>query len=96
MQRTSNIGYWESFNGSEIGYYNDNTDEYITENEYWELDQNERENYTESISEVYQTYIISERGANILKECTDEIVWYNDELNMYGVYVIGVQVGIMY
>lgn len=33
--------------------------------------------------EVFQWYIISDRGAEILQEYTDEIVMYNDELDMY-------------
>lgn len=33
--------------------------------------------------EVFQYYIISEAGAEILKEWTDEIVWYNEELDLY-------------
>jgi len=33
--------------------------------------------------EVYQYYIISDSGAEILKEWTDDPVWYNEELNMY-------------
>lgn len=33
--------------------------------------------------EVYQYYIISPRGAEILSEWTDDPVWYNEKLNMY-------------
>ena len=33
--------------------------------------------------DVYQTYIISEQGAEILQEYTNEIVYYNAELDMY-------------
>ena len=40
------------------------------------------EEYDEYI-DVYQYYIISEQGAKILSECTEEIVWYNEELDMY-------------
>lgn len=47
-----------------------------------------REGYWEQISgdyedEVYQFYIITEYGATFLTEYTDEIVYYNDELDMY-------------
>lgn len=59
IRKTSNIGYWEEYNGSE---YDEENDEYI---------------------DVFQYYIISENGARILADCTDEIVWYNDELDMY-------------
>lgn len=34
-------------------------------------------------SEIYQDYIISEQGYNILSELTDELVFYNEKLNMY-------------
>lgn len=40
------------------------------------------EEYDEYI-DVYQYYIISDDGARILSECTEEIVWYNEELDMY-------------
>jgi hypothetical protein len=32
--------------------------------------------------DIYQTYIVDSRGAEILKEA-DEILYYNDELDMY-------------
>lgn len=34
-------------------------------------------------NEVFQYYIISDNGAEILKEWTNELVWYNEELDMY-------------
>ncbi len=50
----------------------------------WELingsDYNEE--YDEYI-EVFQYYIISDNGADILQELTDEIVYYNEKLDMY-------------
>lgn len=33
--------------------------------------------------EIFQYYIISESGANILCEFTNEIVFYNEDFNMY-------------
>ena len=33
--------------------------------------------------EVFQYFIISDYGARVLMDCTDEIVWYNDELDLY-------------
>lgn len=41
----------------------------------------ELENETEP--DIFQYFIISEQGANILKEWTDEIVYYNETLDMY-------------
>lgn len=34
-------------------------------------------------TEIFQYYIISDQGAEILQEYTDEIVFYNDTLNMF-------------
>lgn len=33
--------------------------------------------------EIFQYYIVSDEGARILKEWTNEILFYNEELNMY-------------
>lgn len=33
--------------------------------------------------EIFQYYIVSENGAEILQEYTEEIIFYNDSLNMY-------------
>lgn len=43
-------------------------------------DYNEEEDYYE---DIYQYYIISSHGAEILERYTDEIVYYNEELDMY-------------
>lgn len=48
------------------------------ENEIEELEREQDEQ-----PEIYQYFIISEAGADILKDYTDEIVYYNDHLNMY-------------
>lgn len=51
---------------------------------YWEeYNGSEYNDETDEYTEVYQYYIISESGAEILAEYTDEIVWYNEELDMY-------------
>ena len=57
-------------NTQDIGYWEEyNGSEYDTENDEY--------------IDVFQYFIISEYGANILKDYTDEIVWYNDKLDMY-------------
>ena len=33
--------------------------------------------------DIFQYYIIDENGANILQELTNEIIFYNDELDIY-------------
>ena len=43
----------------------------------WELAWGEDE------CEIYQFYIISERGYEILRDFTDEVVYYNSELDLY-------------
>lgn len=51
---------------------------------YWEcVNGSDYDEETDETTEVFQFYIISDRGAEILMECTDEIVWYNETLDMY-------------
>lgn len=64
----------------------ENTEEYKKlEKKYNEITSDiqelkDEENYP---AEIFQYYIISDSGARILCELTDEIVFYNDELDMY-------------
>lgn len=51
--------------------------------ENWELTNGLEENEYGDYIEVYQYYIISESGARFLEEYTDEIVYYNEQLDMY-------------
>lgn len=51
--------------------------------ENWELDNGLEEDEDGNYYEVYQYYIISDYGARILREYTDEIVYYNEQLDMY-------------
>ena len=78
MQKTYDIGYWETVNGSEISYYDNEKDMYM---EYDEIEN--WDNISEYYSEIYQYYIISELGYRILSELTNEIVFYNELLDMY-------------
>lgn len=57
---------------AEIGYW-----ELINGNDYYEDETGEH------YVEVYQCFIISERGAEILQKYTDEIIYYNEALSMY-------------
>lgn len=85
--------YAEDSDGNEYSYSEaqDRIEELREEQE--ELDE-DSERYTEieedirclediRYSEIFQYFIISDNGAEILKEYTDEIVLYNSELNMY-------------
>jgi hypothetical protein len=49
----------------------------------WDLYCGEMEDEDGEYYEFYQYYIISESGASFLDEYTDEIVYYNPDLNMY-------------
>lgn len=51
--------------------------------ENWELVTGEEENEYGEYQEVYQYYIITESGYRFLEDFTDELVYYNRELDMY-------------
>lgn len=119
IKTTANIGYWETENGAEE-YYEDNNGcryTYDEKEDRVEELESELENLRDRLEEcednlmddsieeiqarideieedlnslyyayyqeIYQYYIISYNGAEILKEWTDEIVFYNEELDMY-------------
>ena len=51
---------------------------------YWEVENgSDYDEETDEYKEYFQYYIISESGANILKDYTNETVWYCESLNMY-------------
>lgn len=51
---------------------------------YWDIvSGTDYDEETDSYSEVFQWYIIDDNGAKILETWTDEIVYYNEELDMY-------------
>ena len=82
MEKTIEIGYWEIENGS-VFYYENSRGDTISETDYYDLSPEDQEDYFEHYNEVFQYYIIDENGARILEELTNEIVWYNEVLNMY-------------
>lgn len=51
--------------------------------ENWGLESGEEEDADGYLKEVYQYYIISYEGARTLKDLTDELVFYHEELDMY-------------
>lgn len=61
---------------------NNNVFEYIGY-ENWALESGEEEDEDGYFQEVYQYYIVSDSGASFLEEYTDELVFYNEELDMY-------------
>lgn len=67
------VDYWEVVNGSICEYYDADGNEVEPGEEY------ESEEY----NEVYTWFIISEQGAKILEDYTNEIVYYNEKLDIY-------------
>ena len=51
--------------------------------ENWELENGLEEDEDGNYLEVYQYYIITESGARFLSDYTDELVFYNQQLDMY-------------
>lgn len=52
--------------------------------EEWELENGcDYDEENDTYEEIYQYFIISEAGADILKDYTNEIVYYNSHLDMY-------------
>ena len=49
----------------------------------WELENGGETDEDDEYYEIYQWYIISDAGARFLEEYTDEIVYYNEDLDMY-------------
>jgi hypothetical protein len=51
--------------------------------ENWQLESGKEENEDGYPYDIYQYYIITAAGARFLEEYTDEIVFYNEDLDMY-------------
>ena len=51
--------------------------------ENWELESGCEESEDGDYLEVYQYYIVTDSGARLLAELTDELVYYNERLDMY-------------
>lgn len=96
MLKTYDIGYWEQESGfvdnseeieelnekiSELMLDNDN-DEHTEEIDELQERIEELEEEQDDFPEIFQYYIVSDNGAEILKEI-NEIVFYNDALDMY-------------
>ena len=82
IEKTVDIGYWNCENGSQY-YYEDDNGNIIGESDYYELPLEKQDLYSEHWDEVFQYYIIDDNGARILTELTDELVWYNEELDLH-------------
>ena len=97
-KRLGIIGYWEQESGiidntEEIEELQEQIDELMLDNDNDEhtekieelqeqLNELEEEQANSYDTEIFQYYIVSDNGAEILKEI-NEIVFYNEELDMY-------------
>lgn len=51
---------------------------------YWEeVNGSEYDEDEDCYIDVFQYFIVSDYGARLIQECTNEILWYNEELDMY-------------
>lgn len=71
--------FFETYCGSEYTYYNKD-DEEITEEEFYEQ---EDDGAYQEYDDIYQYYIISSYDAERLSDYTEELVIYNDDLDLY-------------
>lgn len=64
---------------------NENNPSQIIENEINEINEQieELENEQDEDKEVFQWFIIDDRGARLLQQETNEIIYYNETLDMY-------------
>ena len=72
------VDNWEVVNGSEIKYYDSKADDYVEESEIENWDDIE-----EKYIDIFQYYIIDNWGVEILSNYTDEIIFYNEKLDVY-------------
>lgn len=72
------VDYWEVVNGSEVSYYDNEKNEFVDYDEIEEWD-----NIDECYSEIYQYYMIDYQGYKTLERFTNEIVFYNEKLDIY-------------
>ena len=99
MSLTYDIGYWEQVSGTvdnsdkieeleekrdELEEENENNPSQIIENEINEINEQieELENEQNEYQEVFQWFIVDDWGARLLQDI-DEVVYYNEKLDMY-------------
>ena len=82
IRSATNYEDWELVNGSDYYYYDKEGNIYNTEDEIEEAGIGYSDLDIE-YNEYYQEYIISESGYKILSDYTNEIVWYNEKLDLY-------------
>lgn len=71
----------ELYSGTEYNYFNNDYQE-ITKEEYEEKEENNEEVH-EELKDVYQYYIIGDSAVSWLSNNSDEIIYYDNELDLY-------------
>ena len=69
IAKTQEIGYWEQENG--------------LINNYETIEDLREEEENSFCQEIYQYFIVSDNGAEIIQEYTNDPLFYNEELDMY-------------
>lgn len=93
MSLTYDIGSWEQVSGTvdnseeidELEEQNESSPSQILENEINGINEKieELENEQDDDPEVFQWFIVDDWGARLLQQETNEIVYYNETLDMY-------------
>lgn len=71
--------YFETYSGSDRSFYNADGDE-ITEQEFYDL---ENQGGYDEYDDIYQFFMISGNDAERFATYTNELIIYNDELDLY-------------
>lgn len=93
MENTCEIGYWEQENGiidnseeieeleEQIEDLEEGFEEYTDIQE--KIDELKEEHERLYNQEIFQYYIVSDQGAKMIKQYTDDPLFYNESLDMY-------------
>lgn len=73
--------YFDVFCGDLFNYFDENWEE-ITKEEYEQLNEKDAETHEQEV-DIYQYFIITERDAERLQKYTNELVLYNEQLDLY-------------
>lgn len=75
--------YFENIaSGCPYRYFNRETNDFVDEEKYNDMSDDERGDVDEELVEVYQYYIVEDMAVNILREA-GELVYYSDKLDCF-------------
>ena len=93
MENTCEIGYWEQENGiidnseeieeleEQIEYLEEGFEEYTDiQEKIDELKEEQEQSYNQ---DIFQYFIVSDQGAEMIKQYTEDPLFYNETLDMY-------------